>query len=153
MATELFPVSLPLQPQVQPQQVLEEPQNMSLNAPNSTGTSLSLSSSSQFSFLRSFPGHDLLCLWRTVPEAGSSLPGFQDKFREVAVKVHIRRPDRDTWAYIGRATVTHETFGQGSRIGMLAACRPCVRLDLGTDRSGQCSGSRPHHPKGHHVVQ
>lgn len=41
----------------------------------------------------------------------------QDRFRELSVKVHVRRPEKDTWAYIGRGVVTQEAFGQGSRIG------------------------------------
>ncbi|KAI0348546.1 hypothetical protein BDW22DRAFT_1320907 [Trametopsis cervina] len=40
----------------------------------------------------------------------------QDRFREVPVKVHVRRPERDSWAYIGRGIVTQETYGQGTRI-------------------------------------
>lgn len=41
----------------------------------------------------------------------------RDKFREIPVKVHVRRPERDSWSYVGRAVVTQEAFGQGSRIG------------------------------------
>jgi len=33
--------------------------------------------------------------------------------RDMAVKVHIRRPGRDAWTYLGRATVTQEYGGQG----------------------------------------
>ncbi|KAI0695153.1 hypothetical protein BC835DRAFT_1415036 [Cytidiella melzeri] len=80
----------PPQPQVQPQQVQEEPQGMSLNAPSTSGN--------------------------IAPHVVHPTLQSQDKFREVSVKVHVRRPDRDAWAYIGRGLVTHEAFGQGNRI-------------------------------------
>jgi hypothetical protein len=41
-----------------------------------------------------------------------------DKFREIQVKVHIRKPERDTWAYLGRGVVTQEVAGRSSRVGM-----------------------------------
>ncbi|CAL1695611.1 unnamed protein product [Somion occarium] len=31
--------------------------------------------------------------------------------RDITVKVHIRRPERDNWAYLGRAIVTQEVVG------------------------------------------
>lgn len=38
--------------------------------------------------------------------------------REIIVKVHIRRPERDSWAYLGRAVVSQEVLGgKSSRIG------------------------------------
>ncbi|KAI0082276.1 hypothetical protein K474DRAFT_1565941, partial [Panus rudis PR-1116 ss-1] len=41
----------------------------------------------------------------------------QDNFKDIAVKVHIRRPERDNWAYLGRAIVTRESVGpKSSRI-------------------------------------
>ena len=40
--------------------------------------------------------------------------------REIIVKVHIRRPERDNWAYLGRAVVAQEVIGgKSSRIGKL----------------------------------
>jgi hypothetical protein len=41
-------------------------------------------------------------------------------FREIPVKVHIRRPDRDNWTYLGRAVVAYEPHGPrgaASRVG------------------------------------
>jgi len=32
------------------------------------------------------------------------------------VKVHIRRPERDSWVYLGRAMVSQEIAGQSSRV-------------------------------------
>ncbi|EKM61113.1 uncharacterized protein PHACADRAFT_134317 [Phanerochaete carnosa HHB-10118-sp] len=46
----------------------------------------------------------------------SATANNRDKFREIPVKVHVRRPERDNWSYVGRAVVTQESFGQGSRI-------------------------------------
>jgi hypothetical protein len=40
----------------------------------------------------------------------------RESFREIAVKVHIRRPDRDSWVYLGRALVSQEITGQSSRV-------------------------------------
>ena len=41
----------------------------------------------------------------------------RESFREIAVKVHIRRPERDTWVYLGRGMVSQEIVGQSSRVG------------------------------------
>lgn len=38
--------------------------------------------------------------------------------REIQVKVHIRRPERDSWVYMGRGIVSQEVIGQSSRVGM-----------------------------------
>lgn len=45
----------------------------------------------------------------------------RDPFREIAVKVHIRRPDKDSWVYLGRAMVTYEVHGTASRVVVRAA--------------------------------
>lgn len=37
---------------------------------------------------------------------------------QVPVRVHVRRPGKDTWIYVGRATVSHEVMGHSSRVGM-----------------------------------
>lgn len=39
------------------------------------------------------------------------------EFRDIQVKVHIRRPEKDSWAYLGRALVSQEVVGQSSRVG------------------------------------
>ncbi|KAI0756888.1 hypothetical protein C8Q80DRAFT_1131038 [Daedaleopsis nitida] len=41
----------------------------------------------------------------------------REPFRDIPVKVHIRKPDRDTWAYMGRGIVSQEISGQSSRVG------------------------------------
>ncbi|KAI9462487.1 hypothetical protein BJY52DRAFT_152672 [Lactarius psammicola] len=45
----------------------------------------------------------------------------REPFREIPVKVHIRRPDRDAWVYIGRATVSLDTTGHPSQVVVRAA--------------------------------
>jgi len=40
----------------------------------------------------------------------------RESFRDIQVKVHIRRPERDSWVYLGRALVSQEVIGQSSRI-------------------------------------
>jgi len=46
------------------------------------------------------------------PAAASS----RDNFRDIQVKVHIRKPDRDSWVYLGRGLVTQEITGHSSRV-------------------------------------
>jgi len=41
---------------------------------------------------------------------------LREPFREIPVKVHIRRPDRDSWVYVGRATVSLDTTGRSSQV-------------------------------------
>ncbi|KAF7436742.1 hypothetical protein PC9H_003575 [Pleurotus ostreatus] len=40
----------------------------------------------------------------------------RDNFRDIQVKVHIRRPERDSWVYLGRGVVTQEVSGHSSRV-------------------------------------
>jgi hypothetical protein len=44
----------------------------------------------------------------------------REPFREIPVKVHIRRPDKDNWTYMGRAVVAYEPNGPrtSARVGM-----------------------------------
>jgi len=41
----------------------------------------------------------------------------REPFREIPVKVHIRRPERDSWVYVGRATISLDTTGHSSQVG------------------------------------
>jgi len=43
-------------------------------------------------------------------------PPPRDNFRDIQVKVHIRKPDRDSWVYMGRGLVTQEVTGHSSRV-------------------------------------
>ncbi|EPQ60554.1 hypothetical protein GLOTRDRAFT_52839 [Gloeophyllum trabeum ATCC 11539] len=45
----------------------------------------------------------------------------QPGFRDIPVKVHIRRPDKDTWSYLGRGVASHEVSGQASRVVIRSA--------------------------------
>ncbi|KAF8971400.1 hypothetical protein BDZ97DRAFT_1651354 [Flammula alnicola] len=40
----------------------------------------------------------------------------RDNFREIQVKVHVRTPGKDTWAYQGRGVVIQEVTGHSSRV-------------------------------------
>jgi hypothetical protein len=55
---------------------------------------------------------------------------LEPNFREMQVKVHVRRPGRDTWTYLGRASVTQEIVGHSSRVGehsgSILACGTCL---------------------------
>ncbi|KAL0951287.1 hypothetical protein HGRIS_007998 [Hohenbuehelia grisea] len=57
----------------------------------------------------------------------------RDAFREIQVKVHIRRPERDSWAYLGKGTVTQEVSGHSSRV--------VVRSSNGKVMAVFCEGS------------
>lgn len=48
----------------------------------------------------------------------AAMPQPRKEFRDIQVKVHIRRPEKDSWAYLGRALVSQEFMGQNSRVGM-----------------------------------
>ncbi|TEB35182.1 hypothetical protein FA13DRAFT_1811707 [Coprinellus micaceus] len=37
-------------------------------------------------------------------------------FRDIQVKVHIRRPEKDSWMYLGRGVATQEVQGHSSRV-------------------------------------
>ncbi|KAJ7357295.1 hypothetical protein DFH08DRAFT_851576 [Mycena albidolilacea] len=43
-------------------------------------------------------------------------PAPRDAFRDIQVKVHIRRPDRDSWVYMGRGVVSQDISGHSSRV-------------------------------------
>jgi len=54
----------------------------------------------------------------TIPTGLPLSNGAQPRepFKEIPVKVHIRRPDRDSWVYVGRATVSLDTTGHTSQV-------------------------------------
>ena len=57
--------------------------------------------------------YDPLCPFQ---RSGTTQP--REPFREIPVKVHIRRPDRDAWVYVGRANVSLDnTTGHASQVG------------------------------------
>ena len=52
-----------------------------------------------------------------TPSLSSANSSARDNFREIQVKVHIRKPERDSWVYLGRGVVTQEMTGHSSRVG------------------------------------
>ncbi|OBZ79251.1 hypothetical protein A0H81_01011 [Grifola frondosa] len=48
-------------------------------------------------------------------------PQTREPFRDIPVKIHIRRPERDSWAYMGRGIVSQEVLGQSSRVVVRSA--------------------------------
>ncbi|KAF7796406.1 hypothetical protein EIP86_007583 [Pleurotus ostreatoroseus] len=105
----------PPQPQVLPQVADEQPSSMSLS---------SISSACTYSGFALSPTPQPCSIFATpVPPrrraaATSTSAVFQTPavVKDVPVKVHVRRPDKDNWAYLGRAVVSQEAFGQGTRI-------------------------------------
>lgn len=45
----------------------------------------------------------------------------REAFRDIQVKVHVRKPERDAWTYLGRGLVSHEVMGHSSRVGMFCS--------------------------------
>ncbi|KAL1748472.1 hypothetical protein HDZ31DRAFT_29476 [Schizophyllum fasciatum] len=50
------------------------------------------------------------------PPLQPAAPQPRESFREIQVKVHVRRPDRDNWTYLGKGLVTQELSGHSSRV-------------------------------------
>jgi hypothetical protein len=57
----------------------------------------------------------------------------REPFREIPVKVHIRRPERDSWVYVGRATVSLDTTGHSSQVGESPVYTPFATLDRSSE--------------------
>uniref|UniRef100_A0A0W0F5Q4 Putative TFIID and SAGA subunit n=1 Tax=Moniliophthora roreri TaxID=221103 RepID=A0A0W0F5Q4_MONRR len=56
---------------------------------------------------------------QNAPSDGSDIQPAQaarENFRDIQVKVHIRRPERDSWVYMGRGLVSQEVHGHSSRV-------------------------------------
>ncbi|EPT03872.1 hypothetical protein FOMPIDRAFT_50916 [Fomitopsis schrenkii] len=53
----------------------------------------------------------------------------RDPFRDISVKVHIRRPDRDSWTYLGRGLISQEQ----SRIVVRSAASHKVMTTFGEE--------------------
>jgi len=62
-------------------------------------------------------------------QASAPLP--RDNFREIQVKVHIRKPDRDSWSYLGRGVVSQEMAGHSSRVVIRAISTGKVMTSFG----------------------
>jgi hypothetical protein len=57
----------------------------------------------------------------------------REPFREIPVKVHIRRPERDSWVYVGRATVSLDTTGHSSQVGESPIFTPFATPDRSSE--------------------
>ncbi|VDB86529.1 unnamed protein product [Peniophora sp. CBMAI 1063] len=47
--------------------------------------------------------------------------GLHSTLKDLPVKVHIRRPERDSWVYVGRAVVNYETSGSSGQVVVRSA--------------------------------
>ncbi|OSD03171.1 hypothetical protein PYCCODRAFT_1434589 [Trametes coccinea BRFM310] len=45
----------------------------------------------------------------------------REPIRDIPVKVHVRKPEKDSWAYMGRGVVSQEITGQSSRVVVRSA--------------------------------
>ena len=130
MEVDVIPgnVDLPQQPLTSVQ-----PETVQTNGPStSQGSAFNLGNLMQS--LTTPPGQS--------PTLASTTPSrSREGFPEIPVKVHIRRPGKDAWVYLGRATVTQEIHGQSSRVGewYLSAVPTTKSLGLLTNISPSCS--------------
>ncbi|KAI0328476.1 hypothetical protein GY45DRAFT_1326183 [Cubamyces sp. BRFM 1775] len=60
-------------------------------------------------------------LYEQMRSAIASAAQPREPIRDIPVKVHIRRPERDSWAYMGRGIVSQEITGQSSRVVVRSA--------------------------------
>ncbi|KAF8922653.1 hypothetical protein CPB85DRAFT_1427937 [Mucidula mucida] len=77
-------------------------------------------------------------------DAGMQTPPLpRENFRDIQVKVHIRRPDRDSWVYLGRAMVSQEIVGHSSRIVIrnVASNKILTSFGEGTDLQAERRGN------------
>ncbi|SJL05462.1 uncharacterized protein ARMOST_08830 [Armillaria ostoyae] len=67
----------------------------------------------------------------------------RENFRDIQVKVHIRRPERDSWVYLGRGIVSQEVVGHSSRIVVrnLSSNKVITSFGEGTDLQAERRGN------------
>ncbi|KAF9535395.1 hypothetical protein CPB83DRAFT_841673 [Crepidotus variabilis] len=72
-----------------------------------------------------------------------SAPTVKDNFREIQVKVHIRKPEKDAWVYLGRGIVTQEVSGQSSRVVVrqLGSGKPLTSFGEASDVQAEKRGN------------
>ncbi|KAF8202855.1 hypothetical protein BJ912DRAFT_1018732 [Pholiota molesta] len=70
-------------------------------------------------------------------------PVLKDNFREIQVKVHVRTPGKDTWAYQGRGVVTQEITGHSSRVVVrpLSGGKPIATFSESSDLQAEKRGN------------
>ncbi|KAI0361505.1 hypothetical protein OH77DRAFT_1508453 [Trametes cingulata] len=66
--------------------------------------------------------------------ASASQP--REPIRDIPVKVHIRRPEKDSWAYMGRGIVSQEITGQSSRVVVRSATSHKILTVFGEGSQG-----------------
>jgi len=73
----------------------------------------------------------------------SAPPTPRDNFRDIQVKVHIRRPERDSWVYMGRGLVTQEVTGHSSRVVVrnLSSGKIMAAFNEGSDLQAEKRGN------------
>ncbi|KAI0321728.1 hypothetical protein OF83DRAFT_1098364 [Amylostereum chailletii] len=67
----------------------------------------------------------------------------RDNFKDIPVKVHIRRPERDSWVYVGRAMVTLEVSGHSSQVVVRSTSNSkiLIRFSEGTELQAEKRGN------------
>ncbi|CDO71654.1 hypothetical protein BN946_scf184911.g125 [Trametes cinnabarina] len=58
----------------------------------------------------------------------------REPIRDIPVKVHVRKPDKDSWAYMGRGVVSQEITGQSSRVVVRSATSHKILTVFGESR-------------------
>ncbi|ESK97897.1 hypothetical protein Moror_17179 [Moniliophthora roreri MCA 2997] len=82
---------------------------------------------------------------QNAPSDGSDIQpqAARENFRDIQVKVHIRRPERDSWVYMGRGLVSQEVHGHSSRVVVrtLNTNKLITQFGEGTDLQAEKRGN------------
>ncbi|EEB90449.1 hypothetical protein MPER_11344 [Moniliophthora perniciosa FA553] len=83
---------------------------------------------------------------QSAPSDASNIQPSQaarENFRDIQVKVHIRRPERDSWVYMGRGLVSQEVHGHSSRVVVrtLNTNKLITQFGEGTDLQAEKRGN------------
>ncbi|KAH6917494.1 hypothetical protein BKA70DRAFT_1487386 [Coprinopsis sp. MPI-PUGE-AT-0042] len=78
-----------------------------------------------------------------ITTSATPVPTRESNFRDVTVKVHIRRPEKDSWMYLGRGIASHEVTGHSSRVVVRAQSsgKIIVQFDETSDLQAEKRGN------------
>ncbi|CCM05204.1 uncharacterized protein FIBRA_07413 [Fibroporia radiculosa] len=114
----------------------DQPMDTEVNPVDSTPHSEPMPSTSQAQFMQQTDEADsaLTELDQDMRAIVATIPQARDPFRDIPVKVHIRRPERDNWTYLGRGIVSQEVQpGQSVRLVVRSVSSHKVLISFGED--------------------
>ncbi|KZT06013.1 uncharacterized protein LAESUDRAFT_654940 [Laetiporus sulphureus 93-53] len=72
-----------------------------------------------------------------VREFAAPSPPPRDPYRDIPVKIHVRRPERDQWTYMGRGIVTQEGVGEPGQMPIRSASSRKILITWGAESAVQ----------------